>query len=266
MNKTNNITHLITQPGKCCVNCGKGYKQKNALEKHSLLCEIINRSDKKRLIIEEEIEIPSNRKLYKIILELTDKYNKLEQKLEEVSKYAVKEKKKINITDWLNSNTIAKQSFAHFVTNINITDDLIHHILNNSFNEILTEVFKQFSDEELPITSFDQKKNTLFVYNYNNDNQETDNDIGKWQELSRELLIDLLNVIQLKISKILFDWKKKNKEELKTNNTLCNTADKALVKIMTPVFKEDQYLTKAKTLLYNHFKKDLKTMIEYEFV
>ena len=265
MNKTNNITHLITQPGKCCVNCGKGYKQKTALEKHSLLCEIINRSDKKRLIIEEETEIPSSRKLYKIILELTDKYNKLEQKLEEVSKYAVKEKKKINIIDWLNSNTIAKQSFTYFVTNINMPNDLIQSILNNSFNEILTEVFKQFSDEELPITSFDQKKNTLFIYNTDNDTQELDSK-GVWQELSRELLIDFLNIIQLKISKILFDWRKKNKEDLRTNNTLCNTADKALVKIMTPAFKEDSYLTKAKTLLYNHFKKDLKSMIEYEFV
>lgn len=263
MNKTNNITHLITQPGKCCVNCGKGYKQKKALEKHALLCDIINRSDKKRLIIEEEEEIPSNRKLYKILLELTDKYNKLEQKLEEVSKYAVKEKKKINITDWLNNNATPKHSFTHFVTNINITDEMIQPILNNSFNEILTEVCKQFLDEELPITSFDQKKNTLFIYNHNN-TQEIEN--GTWQELSRELLIDFLNVIQLKISKIFFDWKKMNKEELRTNNTLCNTSDKALVKIMTPAFKEDTYLTKAKTLLYNHFKKDLKTMIEYEFV
>uniref|UniRef100_A0A6C0LMY3 Uncharacterized protein n=1 Tax=viral metagenome TaxID=1070528 RepID=A0A6C0LMY3_9ZZZZ len=262
MNKTNNITHLITQPGKCCVNCGKGYKQKKALEKHALLCDIINRSDKKRLIIEEEEEIPSNRKLYKIILELTDKYNKLEQKLEEVSKYAIKEKKKINITDWLNSNATPKYSFIQFVTNITMPAELIQSILNNSFNEILTEVFKQIlssSDEELPITSFDQKKNTLFIYT-----KETDN--GVWQELSRELLIDFLNVIQLKISKILFDWKKINKEELRTNNTLCNTSDKALVKIMTPAFKEDTYLTKAKTLLYNHFKKDLKSMIEYEFV
>ena len=144
-------------------------------------------------------------------------------------------------------------------------NDLIQSILNNSFNEILTEVFKQFSDEELPITSFDQKKNTLFIYNTDNDTQELDSK-GVWQELSRELLIDFLNIIQLKISKILFDWRKKNKEDLLTNNTLCSTADKALVKIMTPAFKEDSYLTKAKTLLYNHFKKDLKSMIEYEFV
>ena len=69
----------------------------------------------------------------------------------------------------------------------------------------------------------------------------------------------------MKISKLLYGWKQSHKEELSSNETLEELANKALIKIMTPEFKQERYYTKAKTLLYNKIKKDIKMLIEYEF-
>ena len=69
----------------------------------------------------------------------------------------------------------------------------------------------------------------------------------------------------MKISKLLYEWKQTHKEELSSNDKLCELYNKTLIKIMTPEFKQEKYYNKAKSLLYNKIKKDLKMLIEYEF-
>ena len=68
-----NIPNMIKQPAQCCVHCGKSYKKKTNLEKHVILCELLNNS-KKSLVIEDD-EIPSQRKIYQILLENYLEYN-----------------------------------------------------------------------------------------------------------------------------------------------------------------------------------------------
>jgi hypothetical protein len=262
-----NAKTLIKQPSRCCTNCGKGYKLKSALDKHSLICELIVRQGKKKLVIVEDEDdeiIPDNKQLYKIILELTAKYTKLENKMAEISKFAVKEKKKINILDWLNNNATPTCSFKELSNKIVLDTHINDLILHNSFNDILNEIINQcLMDENLPILAFTQKTNTIFIFN--NDTNNSAVVASSWQEIPRDALIGLLNSIQMKISKSFYDWKQLHKEELVTNDTLCGLCDKALVKIMSPSFKEDKYLSKGKSLIYNKIKKDIKLLIEYEF-
>ena len=306
MYKNNIIPTVIKQPTRCCTNCGKGYKQKGALDKHLLLCELITRTKTKtktnKLLIKEKEDaeeiIPNNKQMYHMILELTTKYNNLTKKMEEVSKYAIKEKKKINIVEWLNNNNSSvTNTFKEFSNNITFTLDttkssLIDLILNNSFNDILNEIFNHYmtitnDNANIPILAFIQKTNTLFVFNTNtNTNSNIDNTTNTqpttitqtitqttkspqccccWTELSKDTLITFLISIQMKISKLLYEWKQKNKEELSSNEELSELCNKALIKIMTPEFKTDKYYTKAKTLMYNTLKKDIKMFIDYEF-
>jgi len=271
MYTTHNIKNLIKQPSRCCTNCGKGYKLKSSLDKHLLICELVTRQGKKKLLIVEEDDeeiIPDNKQLYKILLELTAKYTKLENKMTEVSKFAVKEKKKINILDWLNNNVTPTFTFKEFTTKIVLDTKINDLILHNPFNDILSEIINQYLiDENLPILAFTQKTNAIFIFSKTSDAVNTNNSavVSGWQEIPRDVLIGLLNSIQMKISKSFYDWKQLHKEELLTNDTLCGLCDRALVKIMSPSFKEDKYLSKAKSLIYNKIKKDIKMLIEYEF-
>jgi hypothetical protein len=265
MYKTNLISNRIKQPARCCINCGKGYNLKSALDKHVILCELITRTNKKKKLViveEEEVIIPNNKQLYHMIIELTAKYDTLSKKMEEVSKYAIKEKKKINILEWLNNNisTSLTYSFQELSANIKLDKTQMNFIFNNTYNDILNEIFNQYIvAENIPITAFIQKPNTLFIFNISNTS-------NCWIELSNDTLITFLISIQMKISKLLYEWKQVHKEELKSNDKLGELYNRTLIKIMTPEFKQERYYTKAKTLLYNKIKKDIKFLIEYEFV
>ena len=46
-----------------------------------------------------------------MLLELGQKYNRLEEKVDEMSKWITKKKKKINILEWLNTNITPIISF-----------------------------------------------------------------------------------------------------------------------------------------------------------
>lgn len=94
MNKLANIPNKIKQPSACCIYCGKGYKTRTCLEKHILLCEIIYKGKKGPLRVEEH-DIPSQARLFQMLLELGQKYNRLEEKVEEMNKWVVQKKKKL---------------------------------------------------------------------------------------------------------------------------------------------------------------------------
>ena len=48
MNKFTILPNRIKQPAICCVYCGKGYKSRTGYEKHAILCELIDRTKKKK--------------------------------------------------------------------------------------------------------------------------------------------------------------------------------------------------------------------------
>jgi hypothetical protein len=298
MNKLSNIPNRIKQPSICCTYCGKGYKSRNAFEKHLILCEILSKSKSKsknktkntiQLDIEEDDDIPSNRRMYLMLLELGNKYNKLEQKMEEMNKWIVKKKKKMNMLEWLHTSIEPTYTFDALPSKIIVTDTIIEFLLNNSFNDTLNELFstnlylqqhntteereerekeeekekekeKETTDKVVvPLFASGQKANTFYIYD------KLNTDEAQWEELSKDKFIKFLNIIQMKISKAFSDWKKTNKSKLSADESLNTLCDKALVKIMAPNFKQETTSIKVKHMMYNKMKTDVKTVVEYEF-
>ena len=286
MNKLSNLPNRIKQPPICCTHCGKGYKNRNAFEKHVILCEILSKAKNKnkktiQLDIEEDDDIPSNRRMYLMLLELGNKYNKLEQKMEEMNKWVVQKKKKINMLEWLHANIEPTYTFHILPSKIIVTDTIIEFLLNNSFNDTLNELFsvnlylhphdtadtkeEKEKEEIVPLFASGQKTNTFYIYdNPASDNKEADN-TEKWEELSKDKFIKFLNIVQMKISKAFSDWKKTNKSKLSDDESLTTLCDKASVKIMAPNFKQDATSIKIKHMMYNKMKTDVKALVEYEF-
>ena len=227
MNKLSNLPNRIKQPSICCTHCGKGYKSRNAFEKHLILCEILSKTKSKsknknaiQLDIEEDDDIPSNRRMYLMLLELGNKYNKLEQKMEEMNKWVVQKKKKMNMLEWLHTNIEPTYTFHILPSKIIVTDTIIEFLLNNSFNDTLNELFEHnllyahhnTREEEVavPLFASGQKANTFYIY----DKLKTDTDeTCRWEELSKDTFIKFLNIIQMKISKAFSEWKKTNKSK-----------------------------------------------------
>jgi hypothetical protein len=61
--------------------------------------------------------------MYSILLELGMKFNRLEEKLDELNKWVIKKKKKINVIEWLNTNITPTIKFDSLIEKINITQD-----------------------------------------------------------------------------------------------------------------------------------------------
>jgi len=263
MNQIYGIPNRIKQPAHCCIYCGKTYKVRSNVDKHMTLCELVYKSKKTGVIVEDDDETPSLKKMYKMLLELGKKYNTLEEKFDEINKFVVKKKKKINVLDWLNANIQPSLTFEKLHEKIIIIDEDISYLLNNSFNDTLNVIFNRtiynISESEYPIFAFTQKSNLFYVYDKINE------DKMEWQELTREKLIKFLNKVHMKLSKHFNDWKKKQIDETKENDSFATICDKTLVKLMSVDFKQDSIFGKTRSSMYSRMKTDMKALVEYEF-
>ena len=255
----------------CCTWCGKGYKTKINLEKHAVLCELIYKSSKKRanksnseLNDYDDIgdDLPSPKKMYQMLLELGHKYSKLEEKMDEVNKFVIKKKKKINVLEWLNSNIVPSLVFENLIDKINIIDSDIDFLLENSFLDTMNVVLSRFlyleSDLEsnaIPLFAFVQKTNIFYAF--------VEGSI--WVELPKDKLCLFLMRIQMKISKAFHEWKKQRATRIRDEESFAILCDKTLIKIMGNEFNQDSTFGKMRTVMYNKMKTDMKAMVEYEF-
>ena len=232
------------------------------LDKHSVICELLNNSKKSKLVIEEDDPLPSQRKMFQMLIELGMKFNKLEENMEEINKWVVKKKKKINVLEWLNANMTPNIVFDSIIDRITVNDEDLKILMDNQFNDTLNEVFTRtiynFNETENPIFAFVQKANVFYIYDII-DNKKV------WVELSRERLIKFLNKVHIKIMKSFYEWKKTKENEIKTNDNFAIMCDKTTVKLMSVEFKQDSILSKVRSMMFNKMKTDMKALIEYEF-
>ena len=243
-----------------CYCCGKTYKKRETLDKHTVLCEIIDKAKKKKPSTEENEEpIPSQKQLYNILVELTLKYRILEEKMEEAQKWIDKAKKKINVEEWLNKNVKPTTTFYNLYENqLVVTEEHIEFLFKNNFIDTFFEVLiknmelLKINDENSPIQSFTQKTNKIYVY----DSTETD---LLFEELSREKLVKFGKQIHFKIVKELIEWKNKRGDSVDECEKTSQIYNNALMKLMTVDFKQETVIGKIRTNLYSNFKVDMRS-------
>lgn len=260
---SHNIPNMIKQPGQCCIYCGKSYKKRINLEKHVILCELLNKS-KKRVIDkdndDDNEDTPSNNKIYNILLELGSKFNKLEEKVDELNKWVVKKKKKINVIEWLNTNITPEIKFDNLIEKIIIEDNDIEYLFKNSFADTLNSIFSRsiynLYESKYPVFAFVQKSNIFYIY----ENEETG-----WVELNRESLIKFLNKVHMKICRVFSQHKKDNADKICQDDKFSLLCDKTSVKIMNVDFRQESILGKIRANMYSRMKTDMKAILEYEF-
>ena len=111
-----------------------------------------------------------------------------------------------------------------------------------------------------PIFAFIQKPGLLYAFVSNEAGAA-----GVWIELSREKLIRFFKLIHVKITRVLFDMKKKHIDDIYSSDSIATMFDKTISKILGVDFKHDPTLSRFKNIVYSQLKTDVKTMIEYEF-
>lgn len=280
MTPKNDTPNKIKQSCLCCIYCGKSYKTRNNMDKHVVLCETIYRSkNNKPLSLQEDeiedIQLPTQKQMYNIILELTVKYNKLEEKMEQMTKWIEKKKKKIDVMGWLNKNITPICIFDELINKIAVTNDNIDSLLSNGFIAAFTEVmstniFEKKETHQFPVFCLDQKTNYIYIYTRQptqptQQNQLNNSDSGFWVEIEKETLLHFVNKIHMKITKCLTEWKKRLEEQNNFNDNNIELYNKTLIKLMELNFKSETILNKIKGIIYTGMKTDINKLIEYEF-
>jgi hypothetical protein len=222
-----------------------------------VLCELVHKiKSGKKIAQEVELEPPSPKIMYQMILQLAEKYCKLEDKTTEMNKWVVKKKKKMDVVVWLNDSVKPDYEFDELTDRVVIDDADVEFMLDNSLHETVYRVLFRVLvvDAAVPVFAFNQKAGVLYMY-----------EKEQWTELPGDRLTRLLNICQRKISKAMLDWKKKHRDEINASDAFATRYDKAVLRLMSVEFRADGQTNKAKNVIYARLKTDAKTVIEYEF-
>jgi hypothetical protein len=222
-----------------------------------VLCELVHKiKSGKKIAQEVELEPPSPKIMYQMIVQLAEKYCKLEDKTTEMNKWVVKKKKKMDVVVWLNDSVKPDYEFDELTDRVVIDDADVEFMLDNSLHETVYRVLFRVLvvDAAVPVFAFNQKAGVLYMY-----------EKEQWTELPGDRLTRLLNICQRKISKAMLDWKKKHRDEINASDAFATRYDKAVLRLMSVEFRADGQTNKAKNVIYARLKTDAKTVIEYEF-
>ena len=232
----------------CCPYCGKKFGRISSLQSHSAFCAIQCQGKYAAKNSMEEMDIPPIRDMYIVLQKLVMENEKQKHRIIELEKLASREKNKMSLVDWLNTNKTPKQTFAQWVNKINVTQKDFEYALGSNCINSIMEIIKKNMKDDNPICSFDQKLKTIFIYT------------KSWRIIENEEFYRFIDTIIRKLGKQFDKWIKKNTAELRKNDEKIHIYTKKLYSMDVEDMAKILHLK-----VYNHIKYNLRNIIEYEF-
>jgi hypothetical protein len=259
-----------------CQYCNKKYVRKNAFNNHLLVCKF-NRVSKDYALFDSEesgadsiniqnMNINMN-SIFRLLMHLHNKYEKLETDYNELKKYVAITKNKINIIDYLNENFCYDSfDYVDFIKSIKIgSEDLekvFKHDYVNGMFEILFDIIKCYNERnfDLPIKAFSHKENVFYIY-LKSGNDES----GKWIIMDETYLSTLIKQIDRPLLKLFLEWKSINEVKM-DKERFSEIYILYMKKVIGGNFEKRNTKIMIKNKLYKELKVDLKNIVSYEFV
>ncbi len=224
-----------------CMLCNKLYKSPKFLRKHYIKC-----SFKHKINI-----LDCNDDLFNLMSNLLVANERLTERVKKLETLTYKEKKKINVLNWLNDNKILSINYDRFIENIEINRDLLEIVYNEGIIEGITSILNENLSkcEEKPLMCFEEKSYVLYEKTIDGWKKLKDDEFKKGVcYLQREILkqFRLLNPI----------------EDLITDKQH-NLYNKRLMNICV-----DNFSSKIKNIrndVYVYNKKSINKLVSYDF-
>ena len=245
-------------PALKCNNCNKEYHRQSAFDKHKLLC---IGGDSRFAYPQTPLTTLNHEdglgdiSLRSVIIELVKSNQKLRKDVEELKRWVQAKKKKIIIVDWLNEHCKPEINYKEFMSKLCITRKHLEIIFKSNIIDGIQEILENFmNDEDIPFKSFDQKDNTIYVYN----------EESKWMLLSSTEFNNIISTIIKSILAEFKNWQDENEQRLYTDDFSVIYVQN-VKKVMGGDTTIDKQRIKIHKNLYKYLKMNLQNTIEYEF-
>tara|TARA_B100001769_G_scaffold275318_1_gene277223 strand:+ start:16577 stop:17464 length:888 start_codon:yes stop_codon:yes gene_type:complete len=217
-NRQQSATHHKLQESFVCDNCGRAYKQRSGLWRHTKKCSekyADTTSDEnennvvQNLMQKMLMDFNKNEKIKDELFEQLQQQNKIIQDM--IPRLGNNNNNKFNINVFLNEDCRDAINMTDFIKSLEIQLADLQYTKNNGLIEGVSSVFvnglKQLDTYKRPIHCTDVKRETLYI----KDNNEWDRDSSKIK------LKEAISGIAIKQRQAIIDWESKNPDWSKTD-------------------------------------------------
>ena len=251
----------------CCEYCNKKYVKKSFYNNHVISCKLSRQyTSKEELLEDNDIDILNvnnfdNKTIIKLLLNLHNKYEKLQSDYDELKKYVVIRKNKINIIDYLNENfDYSDCDFYNFINSIIIDNDKLNLIFKNDYvngcYQILFDYIEnlKLNNQNVPFKAFTNKEGIIYIYV---------NDYS-WIIMDEFYINKLINTLNKQLLTQFNIWK----DEIINNISDDDYQELYIInmkKILGSNFNNKNIKIMIKNKLYKYIRTNIKNIVSYDF-
>lgn len=261
-NKMSNVSYKYK-----CKFCTQEYKEKFNFDRHVGFCEFSFKSAKE---IDNEIEAfekaPSPSELFAYVKELSIRVGKLEKENAQLKQFVQKEKKRIDVLDWLNNRC---ESVPDFTFTTWFTELPVESYLEKVFEyDLLTALIKCLDHtfenmEKPPICAFSQKAGMFYVFERSN---SCLGQLGKWSQISNKQLDKWFSFMATKMIAAFKNWYEENKTTIDSDEKYKEQYFDYFQKVLGGKMNDETRNHRLRQFCYTKLKQNLKSIVELEIV
>lgn len=269
-----------------CTYCNKSYIRKSAFNNHQLKCELIricnnvksksthgsdeddrDQHDNDEHDTGEELQIKFNgsmNDMYKLLINLNNKLEKVEADYNEIKKYVNITKNKIDIIEYLNKNyDCGDFDFIKFLNSIEVTNSELEKVFEKDYVDGIFQILTDFIENikhnnEIPIKAFNNKE---VIYAYINLNDST----YKWDVIGEDIIKSIYKYFNKKLLPLFLNWKEINQKQLHPDEYTFIYV-KNMKRVLGTNFEKKNINVMLKNKLYKYLKVNLKNFVTHDFV
>ena len=233
-----------------CNLCFVDFRNKTQHREHILCCKII----KDRTLADVPNDrVPNPRIMYELIKNLAAKCDRLETEVRLLKNNSAREKRKINLVDYLNETRIPTLAYKPWLKELVVQPRHVEKALENKIiNGIFELVDDALADDpNLPIASFSHRRGRFYVWKDD-----------AWEEAKPGFTNELFDNLAFKFLLAYTKWEL-SKPELNARTEEAQKYKMMYMKLLTS--RDEIQYKRFSGWLFEKIKQNVKKIVEYEF-
>ena len=233
-----------------CNLCFVEFRNKTQHREHVLCCKLI----KDRTLADVPNDrVPNPRIMYELIKNLAAKCERLETEVRLLKNTSSREKRKINLVDYLNETRIPTLAYKPWLKELVVQPRHVEKALENKIiNGIFELVDDALADDpNLPIASFSHRRGRFYVWKDD-----------AWEETKPGFINELFDNLAFKFLLAYTKWEL-SKPELNARTEEAQKYKMMYMKLLTS--RDEIQYKRFSGWLFEKIKQNVKKIVEYEF-